>query len=776
MKISSLTIFVILLGILLLFYVLNVAVFMSPQQQQLGGGCKGGCGGCGGCGGGGCRGCKCGGGCGCGNTNTVISRGDTEGFISYNSNLISGQNTTVVIPNYLTSNYKVYYLYDNFYFDLNNGNLIEIDGKAKIEDSSVISGNVVIDGNVVIGGNTNVLPPSQPNTGDADNITDIYLCTRRMNVVVSSMDKDNFKASASIPAPVISNINNGFLYNSRCANTNQYRVSYVPYHNKTFISMFDMTNDHFISFYCDPNPTLYAGAEGKVFSNSTTLTAPINQANYNKTTTPTTATTPIHPNNMKAIIDVFYSPNTYIYQLSKFVWLDYANGNLLIQYSGTSNTGAGRSVRIYDRTGAIPTTSTYGGATPNADVMPNSNANTFISWCVYDLLCNQLIHYMGIGAQTTVIVYSLDTHGHISSIYNNTNYSFTQSGIDLGVDTPLSNIDITNNLDMDFITNNNNNIDVSMNGGGGMDSYYSNYFKWKFFWDRQEKRDAQYLLSDDYVKKTQILPPDGQLCSGCGGAGGVCANCGGFGGNGMVGGGGTGGGYGTDAYGRTLSAIGNAGGAIGSGLERTGMGLRNAVGDAGTSAWGGAREMGSETREMAGEAGKSAWGGAREIGSETREIVGDVGTSAWGGAREIGSEAREIVGETSSAIGSGLERTGTGIVNTVGGAGKSVWGGAEQIAGGTLNTLGRIGSSISNIGENGVRVGGGGGSNYESGEFIRGGDGRIPTASSSYMGTRGGNDDINKFQLDPYSYGGQPPNTQSSSFIPVVSDFSAFRK
>ena len=60
----------------------------------------------------------------------------------------------------------------------------------------------------------------------------------------------------------------------------------------------------------------------------------------------------------------------------------------------------------------------------------------------------------------------------------------------------------------------------------------SDYYKWYWYWNSSGSLPVHF--SEDYMLKTQMVPPVCPACPSCPNKGGCCTNCGGNGGNGTV--------------------------------------------------------------------------------------------------------------------------------------------------------------------------------------------------------------------------------------------------
>lgn len=212
------------------------------------------------------------------------------------------------------------------------------------------------------------------------------------------------------------------------------------------------------------------------------------------------------PNNSKLYNDSAYNPTIQIYQISKYVKYDITNGELLI---GT----AGSTYQIYNRsTGTINNSGSGTGAI--------DNLTNFISWIVSDGN-NGMVLVMAFGKQTVVAIINADPNNKQYTLSNCVR--FTDTGIIMSM-TDTNNIFIGNRPLVDG-SNNITNKNLPCNDELSCKWYY--YFK-------TIGNDPAILFKNDYIRKTQIVPPVCPTCPNCAVASGVCNNCGGNGGSGTT--------------------------------------------------------------------------------------------------------------------------------------------------------------------------------------------------------------------------------------------------
>lgn len=395
-----------------------------------------------------------------------------EGFVSFQTN--SKPLEIVKIPSYSSSNPSVK-LYDNIYFDNKNGNVIEV-------DSTTYSGNVDSTGITI--STTRVIPRN-----DSGSSGKIYKNTVTNGTVIPQ----------DIPQSLIASVPysySSYLYETQSTNTDKYSVFYLPWKTDTYIHILDNTlSSQLASYYFDNNNNM------QIY-------------NYSKNNIGLTSYVPFVPVSNITTLDKFYDGNASLYQISQYVKYDIANGNLIVQNTPDGN---GKTITVYNRNGASQSVSSAGQ-------YQNTNKSIttvlFAPFNVIDTLGQNLILYLACKSNTVIALISYKDSSKTSFVLNNC-VRFTATTVDLGTTQPPA---------MN-----------SPNGSGNMnlplappmlDSAVSEYFKWYWYWNSTGK-STNMNYSDDYLLKTQVVPPVCPACPSCSG-GGVCSNCGGQGGSGTI--------------------------------------------------------------------------------------------------------------------------------------------------------------------------------------------------------------------------------------------------
>lgn len=512
-----------------------------------------------------------------------------EGFVSYQQSTNPGNN--FVIPSY--SQNTVYKLYDNLFFDSVNANLLEIDS-TKYDSTK---GDDVI-GNTIL--TTTIIPRS---SGIGTNYSG--------NVSVMSIPQ------TSIGTSITNNYNN-FVYNTQSNNTDKYCVLYIPWNIDTYIHIINITKKTHVGTYLESN----------------SKTPALNSNMYNiPPITLTTTPTDNDVNNNTFLLDNYYDNQKTLYQVSKNVKFDITNATLILQTS-TSPT---KTINIYNRNNM---------STPTVVNSPNTVANTrstvhnvgFTPTILQDKLGNQIILYLANGTNTLVVVFGLRNDMNSYEIKNVVRFTANTIDDGSGSATSTSNIVSKFNSFLSNYWNANSGNPWKYQAGYQDPSMYGYQPPYQGYPNTYPPRGG---YSDDYILKTQIVPPVCPSCPSCA-AGSVCGNCGGHGGSGTK----------TSNGGTMVSGnkIDSNGSNIVDGVENVAStsadvlktGLNNAA--LGIGAVGlGVGYAASETASGVGSLAEKAGGG-------TVNLLKSAGSGAVGLVKDTGSGAVELVKDAGSGV------------------------------------------------------------------------------------------------------------------------------
>jgi hypothetical protein len=383
---------------------------------------------------------------------------------------------SVASPLYSTK-HNVYNLYDNIFYDDKNANLIEIStpidttGKSKSENTKSESSIFV--------------------TERSGTVTLIY--TSDIN---TKQNLDSSLINTVLPQYY------SWSYNSQTVPVvNSYSIFYMPWFTNTYMHIIDnISKDNLATFLFSPGNTPQSIYYPKGMNIMLTKTVIDND---------------IANNTM--VSEPIYSTLKEVYQISHYVKYDYKNGNLLIQ----NGDGSSKTFTIHDINNNITTINANTAPTTanNATSYPNATFKPFI---VLDSLGQNLVLYVQNNQSVVIALITLNqgAGGNSSYVLKNVR-RFTSTGLE------------TQNSG----SNKSNTGSSSANNANAISEYY----KWYWYWNTngipgQNGASMQNIPPNinDYILKTQIVPPVCPTCPTCPSTG-TCTNCGNHGGSGTMG-------------------------------------------------------------------------------------------------------------------------------------------------------------------------------------------------------------------------------------------------
>ena len=511
--------------------------------------------------------------------------GQLEGFIANRNDITT--NSNIIIPQYSRNpNKPVTKLYDNLYFDEKNGNLIEID--------SASMGNVTT-GNASIGSAITKLTVVTRNR-------DGYIYTPTITgTALIEQDVDESKITKVVESF------RSMAYLSKSENTDKYTLFYMPWVDSTYIHLIDNNKSANIGSW---QFKYQVGGIYKQYSANT----PVGLTQYLSIK---------DENDNKMVQDLYYGSSRDLFQLSKYVKFDIATANLIIQ----SGDNANKSITVYDRSKTPTVISTSTGTTTFNTTIPSTE---FIPYTVLDLCGQNMVLYMPSSKKTVVAIISYkDTNKNSYDLVNVCR--FTEYGLDRNNQTEHNYDDYTKG-------DNDDEDDYRYSGRSGRNGR-----------DDRNRNDygGMFNYSDDYMLKTQIVPPVCPTCPSCPQTAAVCTNCGGCGGSGTLSNNGqstvmpgnnivnTAGNIVTGAenvLGKTVSAAGNI-------ATKTVDATGNIVIGAGNVAGNTVNAAGNIVSSTIGAAGNVVGGAIQETGS----LIRGAGSGATSLLRDTGSGIKDIL-------------------------------------------------------------------------------------------------------------------------------------
>ena len=428
---------------------------------------------------------------------------NSEGFISQYNNKKSLD--IVNIPQY-SKQTNVSKLYDNLFFDTANGNLIEVNGSIQ---APPISGNVIV-GNV---------KSCNTNTCGVNNIWVVSTDSSRQNNNIVVNYPNNVVDHTTESKNPYTNSYNYWSYTTQTPNkiTDTYQVFYINWLDIRFLHIIDLTKL--------TNVKSYIFDDGNLYVSPLTTNVP--------SISPPPSTTPPVNNNagiQSNIIEPLYDPTTLLYQLTPFVNYDGKNRKILIKNKDGSvslyNAGVIKNpVKL--STPAVHNSNSTGGISNvslSSAMIYDNNNNIVLSTIYNKLTIIVLIQYYN-NKYTINNVFRFDWQGKLS--LNGNVITPTPSAKPPLPPSPVK--PPVSNGNNDAIPTNNDGIDISGN-------HQSDYYKWYWYWKIADNHNNnKESISNDYILKTQVVPPVCPSCPSCpSSSDGVCSNCGGNGGSGTL--------------------------------------------------------------------------------------------------------------------------------------------------------------------------------------------------------------------------------------------------
>lgn len=627
--------------------------------------------------------------------------GTQEGFIKYqygvdplNAKILAKYNDKTALTK----------IYDNLFYDANNGNIIDVNGADA--------------------------PASFPNaSGDftGDTISKITVVQRDN----TAKDYNYSSISASVPESLgtkIKAVSTPFTRTTTGDSPVPYQYFYIPWGRDTYVHIIqnNAAKKHIGSFFlgsADVNKTnasaLTTGANSGTTPTDTNLTSLF---------TTVTPYTPTGQENKTGLTDSngHYTGGS-LTTVCSGVRFDSANGNLII----TNASGAVSSTAVYQRSqvvnGAVtisPTATATASPTSKYDSSKVSgilNVNGLGSIVVYTP-DNYCVVYVAYGLKTLVLVLNntLSTTTTSLNLQNVCRFD-AQGSFVLGTEGISDDTKITTGSGSNDTVKSNVSAESKQ-----MDDFLNRFFNYYY---------SVGSNSNDYLLKTQVVPPVCPTCPSCpSSGGGVCTNCGGNGGSG------TKGVEGKNILDKAVNGtVGLAQNTVGgvTDVAKTAVGettglIKSTVDDV--------KDLAKSTGSGAVDLAKSTAGGAADLVKTAAGTTLGVAKDTVGGAVGI---AKDTAG---GAVGL-VRDTASGAVGLVRGAASGLYG---LLPGQTQPTYSSSPYALN------MQPGAGTGApgNMYGGQVV-------PTV----VGTAGN---------DPYSLYGALPNRGSSNYMPITADFSAF--
>lgn len=387
---------------------------------------------------------------------------NTENFVNFNYD--TNPLNYVYVPQYSSSSSSVVKLYDNLLYDTTNGNVIEING-------------------VPLNGNTSS-SSSSFNINNIDrtglSVSDIYVITRDGNQKINKytttcsgnvlLDGNLICSGNTVTAvdtdeskiPVLSVQTDAWYYITQSSNTDKYMICYIPSYTSTFIHIINSTTKKHVSSF------LFKDSEiAQTYTYNDNISINVGKSLPDK-----------NPYNGFLVIEPLYDINHKILQISSTVKFDLKNGYLIVN----SQNG----LDVYNR---------YGNKVLNKTTRETSFAKTiFQPWIVSDNANNMIIYMQD--QNSTLIAYIT----MISNQFALTNVFYIDA-TDNFIELP----DDYSNVPSNF-----------------KDADFKKILEWL---TKQATTSGEDTKNNDYILKSQIVPPVCPSCPACPSFNGSCVNC-----------------------------------------------------------------------------------------------------------------------------------------------------------------------------------------------------------------------------------------------------------
>jgi hypothetical protein len=456
--------------------------------------------------------------------------------------------------------------------------------------SPEFSGNVDIGGNTATSGNTVSLINSITTMPRNSEDTYTYDITSSSQILPEPTSQLNSSYKSQIY------VREGIVADD----VDEYNVFYIPWGKKTYIHILDAdatSPAHEYSYLFNDTSVVY---------NQSMDGVPLEIGEY------------VQDNdsmNNNELLEPNYNTTRKVYQISKYVKYDKKNGNIIITNTSTN------SIDVYKRNSTSKITINISDDS-SEKIFGNSDEYTSVEYKVRllkDTVGKNTVLYITNSFDTIIVVVGRDFE---QKIMMKSVHRFTPNGLDDGTG----------------ITETNNNA-IEYDAGNANDS--------------ENSGESNEFDLNDYMLKTQIVPPvcpASPSCPSCTADCGSCSNCGGNGGSGTL------------STNGDSTVMGDAVSNISTNIGTATSGTVGAVGDVANSAVGTASNVAVGAVGAAGDVGAGALGAAGDVGSGVLGAAGDVGAGALGAAGGILSGAVGAVGD----VGASVVSSGNKVVDAAG--------------------------------------------------------------------------------------------------------------
>ena len=572
---------------------------------------------------------------------------EKEGFITYNKD--SALFTTKTVGIYSSEN-PITKIYDDIYYDPRNGNIVVLYTKDRWSES-----------------------PSNTDT-DGKNIKSVEIVPRKYDstpsgAIVSykndSIDKKEIVNGIEVSKAVaisqvlpesrkstLDTIDVAWSYKS-----GQNQVNYITWGANTYIYVMDITNlaSSGNSSATSGNSVSYAGSvkHGSVAFYTGSIN-PLVSIDLSKDDENGDVADDIYIDSKgypqqsadgyddKTVIESYYHPSRTVYQITSKIKYDIANGNLLV-IKPSPNDVKGKVVEVHYRSSDgkredddIPNITLSSVADAQASgldyIKQSFNKSVNKPFFVQDTENKNTIMYWPVGENTIIVIFeNRNANGYvpIKKVVR-----FTSNGV--YVPSSSSGSGSSSGSSNDKKDDDKKTEDKKVGDSSGN---YGDFWKWWSYFNS----NAVGGISNDYMLKTQIVPPVCPSCPAC--SGGACTNCGGSGGSGSLAADGS-----SLAVKGPSSAVASLGQSAGATISNT----ANTVGSTiqGTAAVGGitavtggaiAADLASKTLDTAGNVVGKTIDVAGNVIDRTFDTAGNVINTTGGLVRDAGTGVSNLL-------------------------------------------------------------------------------------------------------------------------------------
>jgi len=651
-----------------------------------------------------------------------------ENFITFNYNNASTGSSVKIAP--YSSITPVVQVYDSLYFDSDNANVLEVFGNIVPVGGSVDTGNI----------NLTVNSINQINVLNRMGNTPVTYDSTKLIATNGAMQTDIIKEGRKHST---SEAYDQWSYTTRNGANSKYSLIYIPWTMDTYLHVIDSAGNNVLSMmqaYETSNTTVLYSAI------STKPTKPMGQTSITSSA-----------NDGKFITNSSYNTkqqvNKKIYQVTSQVFYD-PSGYIYVQQDPNSD-GV-----VYDRTGnsLSPAKSLSGITQFTSWVTPQSATQASGSNGPFVLV-------MSIAYKTVLAV--LTSNGSGFSAGKVVKFAGKSQTIDSTTNDSKNDDDDDDDDDYDKNTwHGSNNYKYSYNDvfnkcGSDFSKWGSQC--WQKFYQLSYTSSGSLIntnvFSDDYILKTQVVPPVCPSCPSCPNtAGNVCTNCGG------------GGGSGTGGTGEKNMAVSGS-------ISDKGADINAVSGDNVTTKGNGKFATNADTSTVGGSVAVSGLGvvsGVENVAKTGADVITSSVGAVGGLAGNVVNSATGIVKDTGSGVKEIVKDTGSGAYNLVTGAAS----GANSLVRDTASGVVNLGKDRDDIYRGNDSNNSGYSNSGYSSSYNRNGEQSSNTNAGSQVSdsTYGRINTGKGTPIDNYSYYGALQSKGNTNFMPVTADFSNFRK